>query len=179
MVETLVDLPDTELVRRCQDRDSAATQELYRRYREKVYRIAWKIVLDRDDALDVTQEVFVRVIRGIGKFQHQAKVSTWMTRIAVNASIDLLRHRRRNAALQRVLAEAPREEPRPELTLETERIRAAMGKLNDEQRTCLALREMEGQSYEEIAESLGCSIGTVRSRIHRARARVRRLLSDS
>ncbi|HUX21042.1 MAG TPA: sigma-70 family RNA polymerase sigma factor [Spirochaetia bacterium] len=179
MVETLVELPDTELVKRCQARESAATQELYRRYREMVYRVAWKIVLDREDALDVTQEVFVRVLRGIGSFQQQAKVSTWMTRIAVNASIDLLRRRRRHIALHRELAETPRAEISFDTAFEAERVRAAMGKLSEEQRTCLSLREMEGQSYEEIAEALGCSIGTVRSRIHRARARVRLLLSDS
>lgn len=179
MVETLVELPDTELVKRCQARDSDATRELYRRYREMVYRVAFRIVLDRDDALDVTQEVFVRVLRNIDKFQHQSRVSTWITRITVNAGIDELRRRRRAVALRKAIAEEPRKEAEFDTTLESERIRAAMEKLSEEQRTCLALREMEGHSYEEIAESLGCSIGTVRSRIHRARARVRRLLSDS
>lgn len=179
MVETLVELPDAELVRLCQARDTAATHELYRRYRETIYRVAWKIVLDRDDALDVTQEVFVRVLRSIGSFQHHSKVSTWMTRIAVNASIDLLRQRRRAAALQQVLVEEPDIDWRFDTALEGDRVRTALEKLSDEHRTCLVLREMEGQSYGEIAESLGCSIGTVRSRIHRARAKIRRLLSDS
>lgn len=179
MVETLVDLPDTELVKRCQLRDSAATRELYRRYRERVYRVAFRIVLDRDDALDVTQEVFVRVLRSIDRFQHQSRVSTWITRIAVNAAIDELRRRKRTKALTQAISEEPREEVRFDRVLETERVRAAIGKLQPEQRVCLTLREMEGLSYEEIAESLGWPIGTVRSRIHRARARIRRLLSDA
>ncbi len=178
MVETLVDLPDAELVKRCQERDRNATQELYRRYRDSVYRVAWKIVLDREDALDVTQDVFVRVLRSIDNFRQQSRVSTWITRITVNAAIDLLRRRRRAAALHRAISEEPQRESSFDTNLEEERVRAAITKLNEEQRTCLVLREMEGQSYEEIAESLGCSIGTVRSRIHRARARVRRLLTD-
>lgn len=179
MVETLVDLPDVELVKRCQARDSSATQELYRRYRETVYRVAWKIVMDREDALDVTQEVFVRVLRSIDNFRLKSRVSTWITRITVNAAIDHLRRRRRAAALARAIADEPRNEDGFDELLETERVRTAMEKLSEDQRVCLVLREMEGLSYEEIAESLRCSIGTVRSRIHRARANVRKLLSDT
>lgn len=178
MVETLVDLPDAELVRRCQARDRSATQELYRRYRESVYRVAWKIVLDREDALDVTQDVFVRVLRSIDNFRLQSRVSTWITRITVNASIDLLRRRRRAVALRQAIAEVPQYERDLDDDLAQAQVRAAIEKLSEEHRTCLVLREMEGRSYEEIAESLGCSIGTVRSRIHRARAKVRRLLRD-
>lgn len=180
MVDILVDLPDTELVERCQARDRAATHELYLRYRESVYRVAWKIALDREDALDVTQDVFVRVLRSIGNFQYKSRVSTWITRIAVNVSIDLLRRRRRSTALRRaLLAEESHVESGFEEGSGGDRIRAAMEKLSDEQRTCFSRREMGGQSYKEIAQSLGCSIGTVRSRIHRARAMVRGLLSDS
>lgn len=134
--------------------------------------------MDREDALDVTQDVFVRVLKSIDRFEYKARVSTWITRIAVNAAIDLLRRRRRASALVRAVSEVPQREPAFDAALEGERVRAAMNQLNEEQRTCLVLREMEGQSYEEIAQALGCSIGTIRSRIHRARARVRALLSE-
>ena len=177
MVATLVTFHAAELTRLSQSQDRPASQELYRSYREFVYRVAWKIVLDREDALDVTQDVFVRVLKSIDRFEYKSRVSTWITRIAVNAAIDQLRRRRRAAALTRAVSEVPQRETEFDAALEGERVRAAMATLNEEQRTCLVLREMEGQSYEEIAQALGCSIGTIRSRIHRARARVRALLS--
>ncbi|HUZ17545.1 MAG TPA: sigma-70 family RNA polymerase sigma factor [Spirochaetia bacterium] len=183
MVEAIVDLPEAELVRRCQDHDSAATQELYSRYRERVYRTAWKIVLDYDDAMDVTQDVFIRVLRGISKFRHQSALSTWITRITVNTSVDCIRRRKRAAALRRAIEEQEQEpedsgDDRIDVMDKGERIRAAMGKLNPEQRTCLVLREIDGLSYAEIATMVGISIGTVRSRIHRARSQVRAMVLE-
>lgn len=181
MVEALVDLPEAELVRRCQAHDSIATHELYLRYRERVYRTAWKIVLDYDDAMDVTQDVFIRVLRSIGRFRLQSTLSTWITRITINTSVDYLRRRKRAATLRRAIQEHEQTSDGSEEEMDTidrsDQVRAAMGKLNPEQRSCLVLREIEGLSYAEIAETVGISIGTVRSRIHRARSQVRAMVS--
>jgi RNA polymerase sigma-70 factor, ECF subfamily len=180
MVVTLVDLPEAELVRRCQAHDNDATHELYTRYRDRVYRTAWKIVLDREDALDVTQDVFIRVLRGISRFRHQSALSTWITRITVNTAVDCLRRRKRILAMHKAVREERLTEEASddlERVESSDRVRQAMAQLGAEQRTCLVLREIEGLSYEEIAASVGISIGTVRSRIHRARAHVRRILT--
>ncbi len=178
MVEMLVDLTDAELVRRCQGNDDSAVQELYRRYREKVYRIASRVVLNHDDALDVTQDVFVRVLKGIGAFRFQSSFSTWITRVTVNVAIDSLRKRRR---MKSVAFEATVPEETDTALFkqdQVEKVRAAFELLDPQQRSCMVLREIEGASYAEIAQALSCSIGTVRSRIHRARGHLKRILKD-
>ncbi len=178
MVEMLVDLTDAELVRRCQDNDDSAVHELYRRYREKVYRIACRVVLNHDDALDVTQDVFVRVLKGIGAFRFQSSFSTWITRVTVNVAIDSLRKRRR---MKSVAFEATEPEETDAAVFkrdQVDKVRAAFELLDPVQRSCIVLREIEGASYAEIAQALSCSIGTVRSRIHRARGHLKRILKD-
>jgi len=178
MVEMLVEHTDAELIRRCQEDDPRAVNELYRRYREKVYRIACRIVLDHDDALDVMQDVFLHVLKGIGAFRFQSSFSTWITRVTVNVSIDWIRKRKR---MKSVVFQAADEEGVESVVVRSDQaklVRAAFDQLDPEQRSCIILREIEGASYQEIAETMRCSIGTVRSRIHRARRHLRRILKD-
>ncbi len=178
MVEMLVELTDAELIRRCQENDSSAVNELYRRYREKVYRIACRIVLDHDDALDVTQDVFIHVLKGIAAFRFQSSFSTWVTRVTVNVSIDWIRKRRRMKSVAFQPVELDGVETVAVKNDQAERVHDAFKLLDPEQRSCIILREIEGASYQEIADALGCSIGTVRSRIHRARGHLKRILKD-
>jgi len=191
------DPPDEELVRRCQAGQRRAFRQLVERYQRKVYGIAWSFVRNRDDAMDLTQEVFLKVHRNLDGFHGSARFYTWLYRIAVNVCIDHLRRRRRardeaeyddrldhdeasetdgDALVGRHPAANPERAARvAELA---RRVQQAMAGLSDAHREILVLREIEGLSYEELAEVLQIPKGTVMSRLHHARRNVRKQLGD-
>lgn len=180
--------PDNELVRACQKLEPRGLQgeyrELYDRYKDRVYNVCYRITGNPTDALDASQETFGIVFRRVGEFRFQSRFSSWVYRIAVNASIDLRRRgrTRRIASLDAVkdgravdggryeLADTEGEMPsaaasRKELE---EEIQHAIDRLSDKLRTIIVLRYNENLSYEEIAETLEISLGTVKSRLSRA-----------
>jgi RNA polymerase sigma-70 factor (ECF subfamily) len=173
-----------DLISRCQQGDQEALKELFERYREKVYQVAYGMVRRREDALDIVQEVFIKLFRSIGHFRGKSTFYTYLYRMATNTAIDHIRKMKKFVAssIDGEGAFQPPDGPekRPdaqviERELE-EKIRGAMDKLPDDQRTALLLRDVEGLSYQEIAEAMGCSIGTVMSRLHYGRKKMQELL---
>ena len=166
---------DTDLLARLRAGEPRAFEDLVRTYQHRVFGVALRMLGSRAEAEDIAQEVFLRVHRAIGDFRGEAKLSTWLYGIASNLCLNRLAsaHRRRvrhddDAVLQVVTdaSDAMATVERAELEAA---LRDAIASLPDERRIVVVLRDLEGLSYEEIAEALGLEPGTVRSRLHRAR----------
>ncbi len=177
---------DTELMRRIQAGDEEAFELFVTRYQKRLYRLAYASLGNRDEALDATQETFVKIYRARLRWAPGAKPGSWAYRILINHCIDQARRRkfrerfsldgRAGAAVEPVaeaadspLAQSLRQEER-------ERVAAAVRRLPEKQRLMLLLRHRDGLSIEEIAEAMACSIGTVKSTLHRAVAKLRVLM---
>ena len=173
---------DLELVKRVQRGDSAAFDLLVRKYQHRIVALVGRYVHDWSESQDVAQETFLRAYRALGGFRGDAQFYTWLHRIAVNtAKNHLVAHNRRPPTDDVDAADAEqfdagarlRDTDTPERELmrqELERtVMKAVDALPEELRTAITLREVDGLSYEEIAQKMDCPIGTVRSRIFRAR----------
>ena len=179
--------PEVELVQACQRAEPHALEgefrELYERYKDRVYNVCYRITGNPTDALDASQETFGIVFRRIREFRFKSRVSSWIYRIAVNASIDLRRRSRtrRLSSLEAMTERGSGEggsfdlsDPKVEMPSATasrheleEEIQHALDRLSPKLRTILVLRYHESLSYEEIAETLVISLGTVKSRLSR------------
>ncbi len=183
-------LADTELVTGARDGDTRAFDELVRRYRDKVYRLSFKILRNEDDAAEALQDAFLSAYRGLSSFKAESTFSTWLYRIATNASLMKYRKRRDNlVSLEQ--SQNPNEgaealqlpdwstQPLEELLdAETHQVMEEGKSLLDEDlRTVFTLRDEEGLSNAEVAEILDLSVAAVKSRLHRARLRLRDRLS--
>jgi RNA polymerase sigma-70 factor (ECF subfamily) len=177
---------EADLISRCQKGDQDALKEIFDQYNKRVYRIAYGVVRQREDALDIVQEVFIKLFRSIRNFKGRSKFYTYLYRLAMNTAIDHVRKAGKYPASrldqEGVLQPADEVEKGPDRILlhkELEgRVNMAMGRLPIDQRTALVLREVEGLSYQEMAETMGCSIGTVMSRLHYGRRKMRELLKN-
>jgi len=173
------------LLRAAQAGDTAAFGELVRRYQRAVYRVAIALTRNPGDADDLAQETFVRAWQAIGRFRVGEPLHPWLARIATNLAFSLFRHRKRRPETPlEPLVEAGRqwgvEDDPAECVEQDERaahLRAAFAGLSPEHQAVLALRVVEEQSYEEIAKSLGVPIGTVMSRLSRARTELKARLA--
>jgi RNA polymerase sigma-70 factor (ECF subfamily) len=161
---------DADLVSRAQAGQLDAFEELVRRHRLGTYRVAVRMLGQESDAEDATQDAFVQAWRNLGGFRADAAFSTWMYRIVTNRCLNMLRARRRTEPLPQD-REAPASQPDriAEGRWQIEDLTRAIGRLTPEQRAPLVLRELQGCTYEEIAEALDLSIPAVKSRLHRAR----------
>ncbi len=183
---------EATLVQRCAAGDEVACADLVEEHQRMVVQLAINLLGDRDEALDLSQEVFLRVFRTIHRFRGQSSLRTWIYRIAVNQARN--RHRgwrRRHRADQVSLDEhvkthgdilSLREAPPDRVLAQKElaqRLKDALDRLPFDQRTAIVLREVDGLSYEEIAFSLGVAIGTVKSRLTRARQALRLELREA
>lgn len=177
---------EMELISRCQQGDQDALKEIYDQYHKKVYRIAYGVVRQREDALDIVQEVFIKLFRSIRNFKGESKFYTYLYRMVVNTAID---HSRKMGKFpvssldeDRGFQPSDDVEKRPDQILlhkELEgKVNLAMERLPIDQRMALVLREVEGLSYQEMAETMGCSIGTVMSRLHYGRKKMQEFLKD-
>jgi RNA polymerase sigma-70 factor, ECF subfamily len=193
IVWTDVDGREAALVQRCAARDEDACAELVSEHQRMVYQLSLNLLGDHNEALDLSQEVFLRVFRTIHGFRGQSALRTWIYRIVVNQARNRQRWWRRRHRGQQVslddhlrdhgeLAER-NDNGSPDRVLGqkelAERIRAALESLPFEQRTALVLREIDGLSYEEIGYSIGVAVGTVKSRLARAREALRGQLRDA
>ncbi len=185
---------DQSCVARAQRGDADAFGELVARYRVRMYQVAYGMVGHHETAMDLTQEAFLRAYQNLGAFRGEAKFSTWLRRIVTNVCLDHLRkseHRTVFASYDDTRGEGDDDPDALRLTgtLEPPDARVArrelgraildaLQRLTPEQRAAIVLREVEGMSYEEIAKSMECAVGTVMSRLHYARKRLRSLLTE-
>jgi len=183
---------EAAIVQRCALGDEDAYVELVSEHQRMVYQLALHLLGDHNEALDLSQEVFLRVFRTIQRFRGQSALRTWIYRIVVNQARNRLRWWRRRYRAQQVSLEehvrshgdppAKDNGASPERALGRKelatRIWAALDDLPFEQRTAIVLREVDGMSYDEIAYSLGVAVGTVKSRLARARETLRAQLRD-
>ena len=184
-------LDDRTLVDLVIDGDQAAYKVLVERYQAKVFAVAYGVLHNREDAREVAQEAFIKAYRNLPGFRRDASFYTWIYRITVNLGIDFQRraYRKRETVLDeaRITPETahhtgPRPMATPTQNLErkqlAQRIHSAIEMLPADQRTAIVLREIEGLSYKEIAESMACAEGTVMSRLYYGRKKLQEILKD-
>ena len=171
-------MSDHELIRQTLNGDREAFGILAVKYQERVYNLVFAIVKHREDAEDATQETFLQALTHLSGFRQTSQFYTWLYRIAYNSAVGTLRRRRTFMSIEKISEEAGDafsadvEAPDAQMIREDDAriVRDAVDKLPDEYRIPLVMREFVGASYEEIAQSLAIPVGTVRSRLHRARA---------
>lgn len=175
---------DAELIAETLQGRSEAFGELVRKYQDRLYNSVLHTVGNVEEARDVVQEALVQAFQSLGSFRNSSAFYTWLYRIAFNTAISRLRRKRNLASLEYGRESTGREPidwgPAPSERLEREErcqcVRQAITGLTEEQRAVLVLREMEGLQYDAIAEILNLPVGTVRSRLHRARMQLRETL---
>jgi RNA polymerase sigma-70 factor (ECF subfamily) len=182
LAPTAIDATDAQLVERVQRGDRRAFDLLVVKYQHKVLKLVSRLISNPAEAEDVAQEAFIKAYRALKSFRGDSAFYTWLYRIAINTAKNALVSNGRRPVDFNLDLQDPdqyeaqsrlRESDTPEGMLLTEEIRQtvqhAMQELPEDLRTAITLRELDGLSYEEIAESMGCPVGTVRSRIFRAR----------
>jgi RNA polymerase sigma-70 factor (ECF subfamily) len=188
------EIPELDLVRQAQTGDTTAFDQLVRRYRTRIFGMIYNMVHNEQDAWDLAQDSFVKAWKSIGRFRGQSSFYTWIYRIVTNVTIDWLRKKQIKGGgaefddavqlneIEPASRTVPRAEAAPHEQMEQAEIRgridAAIAELSPEHRAVILLKEIEGMQYHEIAESLGCSIGTVMSRLFYARKKLQNLLRD-
>lgn len=167
-----------ELLAACRRGDRRSFEELVRLTHRRVYSLAYRLVGDRLDAEDVAQEAYLRMYRGLGGFREEARFETWMYRIVTNCAITHLRKRGRFGD---VVAEETLDVPVPDLAadqaVDRDELSRGLARLPEGQRTVLFLKDVYGLSCREIGEEIGIEEGAVKVRLHRARKRLKELLS--
>lgn len=184
-------MSESELIKRCQQGDLEAFEQLIAAYEKKMINYCWRMLGNPSDAEDAAQEVFIKVFRFIESFTGQSSFSTWLYRIASNVCLDILRKKKRQPAdtvsLYQSGAEgdefvllvednAPSPYESAQLNEAQRALNTALAQLGEEQRRVIILRDIEGFSYEEIAAVMHVPPGTVKSRINRARKSLQKLL---
>ena len=188
------DVSEVDLVKRCQAGETEAFDELVTRYRTRVFGMIYNMVHNEQDAWDLAQESFLKAWKSIGRFRGQSSFYTWIYRIVMNVTIDWLRKKQvkgggaefDDAIQLREIDPAsktvPNTEALPHQAMERDEIRTriekAIGQLSPEHRAVILMKEIDEMQYHEIAEALGCSIGTVMSRLFYARKKLQSLLRD-
>jgi RNA polymerase sigma-70 factor (ECF subfamily) len=182
---------DVDLVKAATGGDASAFETLVDRHQKRVYMISYQILRNHEDTLDVVQDTFIRAWKGVAGFDGQASFASWIARIATNASIDVIRRRQVRPQSELDTGEihpdpasrtTPSSPPKPDAQIDMDEIRrrydAALLLLSAEHRAVLVLKELQDQSYQEIADTVGCSVGTVMSRLFYARKKMQSELKD-
>jgi RNA polymerase sigma-70 factor, ECF subfamily len=188
------DVSELDLVRRCQAGDTEAFDELVTRYRTRVFGMIYNMIHSEQDAWDLAQDSFVKAWKSIKRFRGQSSFYTWIYRIVMNVTIDWARKKQIKAGgaefddaiqlkeIDPASKTVPKADALPYETMERSEIRAridrAIAQLSPEHRAVILMKEIEEMQYHEIAETLGCSIGTVMSRLFYARKKLQNLLKD-
>jgi RNA polymerase sigma-70 factor (ECF subfamily) len=182
-----VSADDHRLIAECLQGNTAAFGVLVRRYQDRLFHTIFRMVDNAEDAQDVVQEAFLSAYQSLDGFKGDSLFFTWLYRIAVNTAISLKRKQRATLRLDagrngdaNLEPADPSDVGRPGHALEQaeqeRRVHQALSRLSPEHRAVLVLKDMEGQKYETLADLLGVPIGTIRSRLHRARLELRELL---
>lgn len=183
-------LSEQELIQSAQRGNAIAFEQLIAEHQKRIFSIAYRIAGNQEDAADMAQEVLVKIFRNLKNFRGDSKFSTWLYRVATTTCLDEQKKQRRHSAYSLdeeletedggLATELKDTGPTPEEFAERkamqQAIRMAIGKLKDEHKKVILLREVQGLSYEEIAKILKCSEGTVKSRINRARESLKKFL---
>jgi len=185
---------DALLVARAQAGDVQAYDDLVTRHRGRVYAMIRNMIHHEADAWDLSQEVFIKAWNALPRFEAKARFSTWLFRITYNVVCDFTRKRKVESAgefndevfgrdrIDPLASTAPSEAESPDASLEHGELRAkiefALAKLSEEHREAVLLKDVQGLSYKEIADAMGCSLGTVMSRLFYARQKLQALLKD-
>lgn len=183
-------MDDQELIAACLQGQPSAYGELVRRYQDRLYNTVYRMVQNAEDAQDVVQEAFLHAYQALEGFKGDAQFFTWLCRIAMNAAISLRRRRKLVVSIEvgseremllEPVDESEGADPTEQLhrAEQGQRLHQALARLSPEHRAVLVLKEMEGIKYEEMAEILQVPIGTIRSRLHRARLELRALLEET
>jgi RNA polymerase sigma-70 factor (ECF subfamily) len=184
---------EAALVARCLAGDEAACTELVESHQRMVFQLAFHLLGDKEEALDLSQDVFLTVFRMLDRFRGQSALRTWIFRIVINQARNRQRwwnrrHRRQQVSLDEHIAQngempEPDDGSAPDRALDRKelaaRIATALDALPFDQRTAIVLREIDGLSYDEIAFSLGVTLGAVKARLTRARQALRAALQES
>ncbi len=188
-------LRERMLIRRLQERDERAFEEVIRLYQNKVFNLVYRMIGNQEEAEDLAQEVFVTVFKSVDSFRGEAKFSTWLYRIAANHCKNRMKYLGRRSykqtgeldeAAEREAQNAQPSSLRPQVDgpdavlegLQLERlVQEGIASLEEEHRELIVLRDVEDLSYEEIAEITGVELGTVKSRLHRARLQLKELMA--
>jgi RNA polymerase sigma-70 factor (ECF subfamily) len=192
MQETQVDDSDMALIRRVQDGDVAAFDHLIRKYRERLYSIIYNMTSNREDAADLTQEAFIKAFSSINRFKGKSSFFTWLYRIGVNTALSHLKKNRmrrffsfenlneevHSSDILEVLSVKMNSEKSSMAKELQEKLNEALQKLSPKHRAVVVLYEIEGLSHQEISDIVGCSVGTVRSRLHYAKQQLQVFLKD-
>jgi RNA polymerase sigma-70 factor (ECF subfamily) len=189
-----VDVSELDLVKQCQAGNTEAFDQLVTRYRTRVFAMIYNMVHNEQDAWDLAQDSFVKAWKSIGRFRGRSSFYTWIYRIVMNVTIDWLRKKQVKGAgaefndaiqlreIEPASRTVPRADPLPHERMERSEIRAridnAIAQISPEHRAVILMKEIEEMQYHEIAEALGCSIGTVMSRLFYARKKLQNLLRD-
>ena len=184
---------ELKLIAKCQAGDTAAFNDLVTRYRQRAFAMIYNMVRNEQDAWDLTQDGFLKAWKSIGRFRGQSSFFTWLYRILMNVTIDWTRRKQIESGtefddtqglreIEPGASTAPKGEMEPAANLSDKEIRAridaAISRLSPEHRQVIVLREIEGLEYQEIADSMDCSIGTVMSRLFYARKKLQSMLKD-
>lgn len=181
-------MTENELVRAAAGGDEAAFGQLVRIHENKVYHLALRMCGNAEDACDIAQDAFLAAWRGLPSFRGESGFSTWLYRLVSNTAIDHLRrtrHQRGNVSLddEELHLDAADPAPSPQESAEEEDLKSlvqdGLNRLGDDHRTVLVMREVQELSYEEIAHTLSIDLGTVKSRLARARGALRKILLKS
>jgi len=188
-------IDDKDLVRKILSGDSGAFAVIVEKYQHRIYNIAFRMTGNREDSLDLAQECFLRIFRALNAFKGDSSLSTWIYRVANNVVVDELRKRQRRPKVsqsvdavfsndereQTIVLASPLAEAPEQVMLRKEQrqaIQSALLQLSAEHRAAIVMRDIEGLSYEEIAEILMLNVGTVKSRLNRARLALREKLTE-
>lgn len=184
---------DFELVARCQSGDTGAFNELVTRYRSRAFAMIYHMVRNEQDAWDLAQDGFLKAWKSISRFRGQSSFYTWLYRILTNVTIDWMRRKQIESGaefddtlglrgVEPAATTVPKADLQPAAKLSDieirKRIDAAVEKLSPEHRAVIVLREIDGLEYQEIADAVGCSLGTVMSRLFYARKKLQTMLRD-
>lgn len=188
------EMSDLELVKRCQAGDTRAFDALVTKYRNRIYSMAYHIIQNETEAWDISQEAFIKAWRAMGSFKSDATFYTWLYRITHNVCYDWMRKKKFESDGEfddsekehRVAAGAeavPRGAPRPDQAMKNAELKVqidwAISQLSADHRQIILLKEMDGLSYQEIADVMKCSLGTVMSRLFYARKKLQELLKET
>ncbi|MGO8698233.1 MAG: sigma-70 family RNA polymerase sigma factor [Limisphaerales bacterium] len=186
------EISDLALVRRSQEEDMDAYDELVRRYQERIYATVYHMTSNHEDANDLVQETFIKAFRALKSFKGDSSFYTWIYRIAVNKTINFLKQRKNRVHMSlndmdfnaendpEMVALASDKTPRRDLNLSElqEKLNVAMLKLSEHHRMVVTLHDIQGLSHEEIGAIMDCNVGTVRSRLFYARQQLQGYLAD-